>query len=99
MDTEDVMSEEADIFTRKANFEMLARKFQKHQKEKGLLLRGNDLRSNVWLKKMEKLARDDLGLDLAGYKDYVHNLKEFANVNHDFGIFAIESLSKGHEKP
>jgi hypothetical protein len=48
---------------------------------------------------MEKLARDDLGLDLAGYKDYVHNLKEFANVNHDFGIFAIESLTKGHEKP
>jgi hypothetical protein len=37
---------------------------------------------------MEKLARDDLGLDLAGYKDYVHNLKEFASVNHDFGILA-----------
>jgi len=43
-----------------------------------LILKGNDLRSNIWLKKMEKLARGDLGLDLAGYKDYVNNLKEFA---------------------
>lgn len=44
---------------------------------------------------MEKLARDDLGLDLAGYKDYVHNLKEFAGINNDFGILAVESLYQG----
>lgn len=89
--TEDINSEEGDIFTRKANFEKLAKRFQKHQQEKGLLLRGNDLRSNVWLKKMNKLARDDLGLDLAGYRDYVHNLKEFASVNDDLSIFALDS--------
>jgi len=41
---------------------------------------------------MNKLARDDLGLDLAGYRDYVHNLKEFANVNNDMGIFALDSF-------
>jgi hypothetical protein len=37
---------------------------------------------------MEKLARGDLGLDLLGYKDYINNLKEFANVNADAAFFA-----------
>ena len=55
-------------------------------------MKGNDLRSNVWLKKMEKLARGDLGLDLLGYKDYVNNLKEFANVNADAAYFAQENM-------
>ena len=41
---------------------------------------------------MNKLARDDLGLDLAGYRDYVNNLKEFASVNNDMGIFALDNL-------
>jgi hypothetical protein len=46
-------------------------------------LKGNDLRYNVYLKKLEKMTRTDLGLDLAGYKDYVNNLQEFASVNKD----------------
>ena len=91
-DTDDVESEEADIFARKDKFEVLLKKFQTHQKQKGLLLKGNDLRSNVWLKKMNKLARDDLGLDISGYKDYVHNLKEFANVHTDLAILARDNL-------
>lgn len=95
-DTDDIESEEGDVFARKAKFEQLHKRFQKHQKEKGLLLRGNDLRSNIWVKKMEKLARDDLGLDIAGYKDYVQNLKEFAHVNSDLSILAAESLNGGH---
>lgn len=41
---------------------------------------------------MEKLARGDLGLDLAGYKDYVNNLKEFAHVNSDLSILARDGM-------
>lgn len=41
---------------------------------------------------MEKLARADLGLDIAGYKDYVHNLKEFAHLNNDLSILTIENM-------
>jgi len=41
-------------------------------------LRGNDLRYNVYLKKMNKLTRKDLGLDVEAYKDYCNNLKIFA---------------------
>jgi len=41
---------------------------------------------------MEKLARGDLGLDLAGYKDYVNNLKEFAQVNSDLSILARDGM-------
>ena len=58
-----------------------------------LVLRGNDLRYNVYLKKLNKYARKDLGLDIAGYKDYVNNLKEFASVNDDLGIFAIDNFN------
>lgn len=47
---------------------------------------------------MEKLARDDLGLDLAGYKDYVNNLKEFAHVNNDLSILAHESMTSTSDK-
>ena len=93
-----MISEEADIYTRKQNFELLAKKFAKHQQDKGLLLRGNDLRSNVWLKKMNKLARDDLGIDLAGYRDYVNNLQEFSHVNNDLSLLAYEGFVKGPGK-
>lgn len=87
-DTDGQESDEPDIFERKEKFEKLLKKFEEHRKQKGLILKGNDLRSNVWLKKMEKLARGDLGLDLLGYKDYINNLKEFANVNADAAFFA-----------
>jgi len=45
-----------------------------HRKEH-MRLRGNDLRFNIYLRKMNKLARRDLGLDIEAYKDYINNLK------------------------
>lgn len=39
------------------------------------------------------MARKDLGLDVAAYKDYVNNLKEFAHINKDMNIFAAENLA------
>jgi hypothetical protein len=84
-------SDEADIFERKRKFEKLLKRFEKHRADNALVLKGNDLRYNVYLKKLNKYARKDLGLDIAGYKDYVNNLKEFASVNDDMGIFAIEN--------
>lgn len=87
-ETDGENSEEVDIFERKARFERLQRKYATLRKEKGLLLKGNDLRSNIYLRKMEKLARQDLGLDIVGYKDYVHNIKRFAQYNTDLNILA-----------
>ena len=58
-----------------------------------LTLKGNDLRYNVYLRKLQKLTRDDLGLDVLAYKDYVNNLKQFANINQDLNAFALESLA------
>ena len=66
-----------------------------HRRENLLTLKGNDLRYNVYLKKLNKLSRKDLGLDILGYKDYVNNLKEFAHINQDMHIFAIENLASG----
>jgi hypothetical protein len=90
-DTDGMESDEADIFERKRKFEKLLKRFEKHRADNALVLKGNDLRYNVYLKKLNKYARKDLGLDIAGYKDYVNNLKEFASVNDDMGIFAIEN--------
>jgi hypothetical protein len=43
---------------------------------------------------MEKLAKQDLGLDLIGYKDYVNNIKRFAKYNTDLGILAEDNMFK-----
>jgi len=91
--TDGMESDEADIFERKRKFEKLLKRFEKHREENALALRGNDLRYNIYLKKLNKYARKDLGLDIAGYKDYVNNLKEFASVNDDMGIFAIDNFN------
>ena len=90
--TDDMESEEMDIFERVKTFEELQKRFKKHQKEKGHL-RGNDLRYNIYLKKMHKLTRRDLGLDVEGYKDYVNNLKMFAKYNNDYEILAEDELN------
>lgn len=92
-DTDDIDSEEADIFQRTEKFERVLKKLNKHREENQIALRGNDLRYNVYLKKLNKLSRKDLGLDVAAYKDYVNNLKEFAHLNKDLNIFAAENLA------
>jgi hypothetical protein len=92
MKTDDFESEEADIFDRVQKFKELQKRFEKHRKEMRHL-RGNDLRYNVYLKKMNKLTRMDLGLDVEAYKDYVNNLKIFAKFNSDYEILARDADS------
>lgn len=57
-----------------------------------MLLKGNDMRSNIYLKKMEKMARMDLGLDLIGYKDYINNLATFSKYNSDLTVLSHDNL-------
>lgn len=45
------------------------------------------------MKKMQKLCRMDLGLDVEAYKNYVNNIEMFAKVNHDFEVLGKEDLS------
>ena len=56
-------------------------------------MKGNDLKYNVYLRKLQKLTRTDLGLDVLAYKDYENNLREFANINKDLNAFALEALA------
>ena len=85
--TTDIESDEADVFERKHKFEELLKRLERHRRET-LHLRGNDLRFNIYMRKLQKLTRNHLGLDLEGYKDYVNNLKQFAHVNKDFELLA-----------
>lgn len=89
--TTDIESEEADIFERKQKFDELLKRLEKHRRQTAHL-RGNDLRYNIYMRKLNKLTRNDLGLDIEAYKDYVNNLKQFAHVNNDFEIYARDSL-------
>lgn len=89
--TTDIESEEVDIFERKHKFDELLKRLEKHRKET-MHLRGNDLRYNIYMKKLQKLTRMDLGLDIEAYKDFINNLKQFAHVNSDFEIFARDAL-------
>jgi hypothetical protein len=52
----------------------LVKRLEKHRKET-LHLRGNDLRFNIYVRKLNKLTRQDLGVDVEAYKDYVNNLR------------------------
>jgi hypothetical protein len=54
--TDGMESDEADIFERKRKFEKLLDRFERHKADKRLLLKGNDLRYNVYLKKLNKYA-------------------------------------------
>lgn len=72
--TTDIETDEPDVFERKRKFEELVKRMEDHRKEH-MRLRGNDLRFNIYLRKMNKLARTDLGLDVEAYKDYINNLK------------------------
>ena len=85
------------MFERKKKFDELLERFKKHQSSKQHL-RGNDLRYNVYLKKMNKLTRMDHGLDVAAYKDYVNNLKQFAHINKDFEVFARDDFFHGERE-
>lgn len=90
--TTDIESEEADIFERKEKFNQLLKRFEKHRQETSYL-RGNDLRYNIYMRKLQKLTRMDLGLDVEAYKDYINNLKQFAHVNEDFELYARDQLN------
>lgn len=61
-------------------------------------LRGNDLRFNIYLRKLNKLARKDLGIDVEAYKDYINNLKQFAHVNTDMQLYAADKLIDKKQK-
>jgi hypothetical protein len=90
--TDDIASEEVDIFERVKKFEELQKRFDKHRDETRSL-RGNDLRYNIYIKKMQKLIRMDIGLDVEMYKDYVNNLKIFAQYNKDYEVLADDNMS------
>ena len=36
-------------------------------------------------------------MDLAAYKDYVNNLKEFAHINEDMNVFAYDNMKIGED--
>ena len=56
INTSDIDSEEADIFERKRNFDEVKRRLEEHTEASWRDSKHNDLRYNVYLRKMRKLA-------------------------------------------
>lgn len=97
LQTSEIESEEANVFERKKNFEELVKRFEKNR-EQNRTLSGNDLKYNVYLKKMNKLTRQDLGLDFESYKDYLNNLSEFAKYKDFKDYTAVISLNEDNDE-
>lgn len=90
--TSDIDSDEGDIFKRNIKFEELKRRFQRHRQYSLDVMKGNDYRFNIYLRKMQKLSKSKLGgLDIEGYKDYLNNLLEFKKIRSDL----VEQADKG----
>lgn len=77
MNTDDINSDEGEFFSRKKNFEIISKKLDIYMKEKFILFKGNDLKYNNYIRKIEKLSMKQ-SLDIEGYKDYIENLKNLS---------------------
>lgn len=73
--TEEIDSEEGDLFLRKKHFEELVRRFDKHRREN--YAKGNDLKWHTYLNKINRMAKQEMGIDVEGYKDYLNTLEKF----------------------
>lgn len=83
--TDDIESEEVDIFERVKKFEELSKRMEAHRTE-NMFLKGNDLRYNVYLKKMQKLTRMDMGLDVEAYKDFMSQVDFFKKFESEYEL-------------
>lgn len=46
--------------------------------------KGNDLKYNVYVRKMEKLVRRDMGIDLEGYREHINNIIQLRKLDKNF---------------
>lgn len=77
MNTDDINSDDFDFYSRKRNFDIISKKINKYLETKFQLYRGNDLRYNNYLRKLEKLSKHE-NLDYEGFKDYLKGMKELS---------------------
>ncbi len=75
MNTDDINSDDFDFYSRKRNFDIISKKMNKYLDTKFQMYRGNDLRYNNYLRKLEKLSKHE-NLDYEGFKDYLKGVKE-----------------------
>lgn len=75
MNTDDINSDDFDFYSRKRNFDIISNKLKIYLDTKFEMYRGNDLRYNNYLRKLEKLSKQE-SLDYEGFKDYLKGVKE-----------------------
>ena len=79
--TTDIDSDEPSTIDRNIKFEEIKKRFDSHKKYSLDVLKGNDYKFNIYIRKMKKLSQARTGgLDLDGYKDYLNNLMEFKKI-------------------
>ena len=49
--------------------------------------KGNDYKYNMYIRKLQKLAKFDNGIDVEFYRDFMDNVKEFQGLKHEGGKF------------
>ena len=85
MATDDIESDEPNIFERNIKFNELHKRFENHREYSLRFMKGNDYKFNVYLRKMGKLSHKRFGgIDLEGYRDYINNLTKFKKIETDW---------------
>jgi hypothetical protein len=82
METDKIDSDDQEFHNRKRNFDIISKKLNRYYEQKYHLFRGNDLRYNNYIRKLQKLSKKE-SLDAEGYKDFVTNYKKLINSNSD----------------
>lgn len=67
MKTEEINSEEDDVFKRKLYFDEISKRLKAHR-QKTPYYKGTDLRFNIYLKKLGKMVTSNLGISTEAYK-------------------------------
>lgn len=74
-DTDNIDSDDHNVTNRKRNFEILSRRLNNYLDKSMRLYKGNDLKYNTYIRKIDKLSKFG-NIDIEGFKDYVDNIKK-----------------------
>jgi hypothetical protein len=80
MNTDDILSDDFDFYSRKRNFEIVSKKLNNYFDTKFAMYRGNDYKYNNYLRKLEKLSKNE-SLDHEGFKEYLDCIKNLNESN------------------
>eukprot|EP00831_Metopus_contortus_P007686 TRINITY_DN12936_c0_g2_i1.p1 TRINITY_DN12936_c0_g2~~TRINITY_DN12936_c0_g2_i1.p1 ORF type:complete len:435 (+),score=126.32 TRINITY_DN12936_c0_g2_i1:162-1466(+) len=79
LDTSEIETDDPIIESRIESFKEISRRLKDHMETMGNATKGNDTRTNIYIRKLNLLSKKDFGLDMPAYLEhqkYIQELKE-----------------------